>query len=118
MLEQIWPYLLQGCFTLAMGYLTWRQTQTQKRWEREQEAREAEARAAAEKQAAMYKGMRALLRQMIRQRAAECIERGYCTADDRDDLAAWYEPYHALGGNSTTTDLKKRAESLPLTAKN
>lgn len=43
-----------------------------------------------------------------------CIERGYVTTSEYDNLKYLYEPYVALGGNGTGTKLKELVDKLPI----
>lgn len=58
-------------------------------------------------------GMQALLRDRIIQAYNKCVDRGYCTIYERDNMEKLYASYHALGGNGTITELMKKARVMP-----
>ena len=54
-----------------------------------------------------------LLRSEIIRNYEKYTDRGYCPIYAREPLSHVYEAYHALGGNSTATDLYKKTMALP-----
>lgn len=68
-----------------------------------------------ERQTAVEDGLRGLLHDRINERYRECEKKGYADIHDRENLELLYRPYHALGGNSTGTDLYNRVRDLPTT---
>ncbi len=58
-------------------------------------------------------GVKSLLRSEIIRAYEKYTERGYFPIYAREPLARVYEAYHALGGNSTATDLYQKTVSLP-----
>ena len=63
--------------------------------------------------AALNSGVKSLLRAEIIRSYEKYTDRGFCPIYAREPLTRAYEAYHALGGNSTATDLYKRTLSLP-----
>lgn len=59
-------------------------------------------------------GLQSVLRDLLKIRYLNWIEKGYTTIDAKDDLEKMYEAYHRLGGNSTITGLRNRFIKLPL----
>lgn len=68
----------------------------------------------AERQAAVEEGVRALLHDRIYSAYAECREKGCADVNDLKNLEYLYRPYHALGGNSTGTELFERVKKMPV----
>lgn len=68
----------------------------------------------AERQEAVEEGVRALLHDRIYSAYAECREKGYADVNDLKNLEYLYRPYHALGGNSTGTELFERVKKMPV----
>lgn len=66
-----------------------------------------------ERQDALEDGLRGLLHDRIHERYHECEAKGYADVRDRENMELLYEPYHALGGNGTGTDLYDRMRELP-----
>ena len=58
-------------------------------------------------------GVKSLLRSEIIRNYEKYTDRGYCPIYAREPLSHVYEAYHALGGNSTATDLYKKTMALP-----
>ena len=58
-------------------------------------------------------GVKSLLRSEIIRNDEKYTDRGYCPIYAREPLSHVYEAYHALGGNSTATDLYKKTMALP-----
>ena len=42
-----------------------------------------------------------------------CMEKGYCSIHDRDNISFLYDQYHNLGGNGTVTHLVECVNRLP-----
>ena len=66
------------------------------------------------RQEAVEEGVRALLHDRIYSTYAECREKGYADVNDLKNLEYLYRPYHALGGNSTGTELFERVKRMPV----
>ena len=109
MWELILPYVIEMICTLAMAFGSFMIHGASKKIDAEQKRRESEA----EQNKAMKDGVRALLRDRIRQKSEYHIKQGYCSLEDRDIIEAMYVPFHSLGGNSTTTEIKNKAYALP-----
>lgn len=62
---------------------------------------------------AFTNGVKSLLRSEIIRNYEKYTDRGYCPIYAREPLSHVYEAYHALGGNSTATDLYKKTMALP-----
>ena len=58
-------------------------------------------------------GLLALLHDRIYQLGEFYILSGYITFDEFDNLTYLYEPYEALKGNSTGTDIYEKCKQLP-----
>lgn len=58
--------------------------------------------------------LQSVLRDLLKIRYLEWLDRGYTTIDAKDDLEHMYEAYHGLGGNSTITTLRDKFIKLPL----
>lgn len=69
------------------------------------------------KQAAIEKGIEALLRDRLIQLCSDTIKKKSCSVDTLDDIKALYEQYHILGGNGTVTGLFDRVKKLPIEQK-
>ena len=59
-------------------------------------------------------GLQSVLRDLLKIRYLEWLDKGYTTIDAKDDLERMYEAYHGLGGNSTITTLRDKFIKLPL----
>ena len=59
-------------------------------------------------------GLQSVLRDLLKIRYLEWLDKGYTTIDAKDDLERMYEAYHGLGGNSTITTLRDKFVKLPL----
>jgi hypothetical protein len=70
-------------------------------------------KAQAAQQEAIKDGMLALLHDRIYGGYAICEQQGCATVDDIKNLEYLYRPYHALGGNSTGTELYERIKKMP-----
>lgn len=66
-----------------------------------------------QRQDAVEEGLRGLLHDRIHERYYECEAKGFADVRDRENMEQLYEPYHALGGNGTGTDLYDRLRELP-----
>lgn len=62
---------------------------------------------------ALEDGVKGLLHDRIHERYHECDKKGYADVQDRENMEKLYEPYHALGGNGTGTDLYTKMRALP-----
>ena len=100
--DWIAKYWLGALFGALTGALGWAVGRLRKR----QKAQEAE-------QAAVKEGMLALLHDRIYSSYAECLKKGYASVDDIKNLEYLYNPYHALGGNGTGTELFRRVKRMP-----
>lgn len=58
--------------------------------------------------------LQSVLRDLLKNRYLEWLDKGYTTIDAKDDLEHMYEAYHGLGGNSTITTLRDKFIKLPL----
>jgi len=67
------------------------------------------------RQEAVEEGLRGLLHDRIYQACIDCQRKGYADVQDRKNLELLYNPYHALGGNGTGTDLYNMVRDLPAT---
>ena len=65
------------------------------------------------KQTAIEEGMLALLHDRIFGIYAECSHKGFAGVEDLRNLAYLYQPYHAMGGNGTGTELYNRVKDMP-----
>jgi hypothetical protein len=65
------------------------------------------------RQDAIEEGLRGLLYDRIQERYLQCEAKGYADVCDRENMQLLYEPYHALGGNGTGTDLYNKLRELP-----
>ncbi len=71
-------------------------------------------KAQAARQDAVEEGVKALLHDRIYQGYADCLKKGYASVEDIENLEYLYQPYHALGGNSTGTELFERVKKMPV----
>ena len=99
MFDFIMKYWIQELFALIIAFLTWL-FQRIRQWKREE--------------IIIKKGIVAILHDRLYQSCTEFIRRGYCTVDDRENLDMLYQPYTALGGNGTGTNLFEICMQLPL----
>lgn len=78
--------------------------------------KEAEARRKEEEKnsKALQDAMVALMRDRIRQSCRYHLRNGFVSTEDLDTLTDLYNAYHALGGNSTTTEVFGRVKALPI----
>ena len=58
--------------------------------------------------------LQSVLRDLLKIRYLEWLDKGYTTIDAKDDLEHMYQAYHGLGGNSTITTLRDKFMKLPL----
>jgi hypothetical protein len=65
------------------------------------------------KQKATEDGLQALLHDRIFSIYSDCYQKGYASIDDIRNLDYLYQPYHALGGNGTGTELYERVKKMP-----
>lgn len=59
-------------------------------------------------------GLTALLHDRIYRGCMDCLKRGKITEQELFNMEYLYNPYHALGGNGTGTELYERCKDLPL----
>lgn len=64
-------------------------------------------------QEVIKQGIRALLRNDIRQAYKECVAKGHCSNDDMEDIQDMYDSYHDLGGNGSATRMLNKLKDLP-----
>lgn len=68
----------------------------------------------AAQQESIREGMLALMHDRIYSIYAECQKKGFATVEELKNLEYLYSPYHALGGNSTGTELFERVKKMPV----
>lgn len=66
---------------------------------------------------ALKKGMQALLRDRLLQSYRYYVEKGYATAEERDNWENMYRQYHALGENGVMDNLREKLLDLPTVKK-
>lgn len=71
------------------------------------------AKADMKERAALYGGVRALLRSAIMNAHHEAMRDGYISTTDREVMERAYTAYHSLGGNGVATRLYDEASALP-----
>lgn len=59
-------------------------------------------------------GLQAVLKDLLKIRYLEWIEKGYAPMDARDDLEKMYQAYHGCGANGVMDSLRKQFLSLPV----
>ena len=59
-------------------------------------------------------GLRSILRDRIRYLGKSYLRQGRIDLDDRDDLIAMHDAYHALGGNGNLDLIMQAVKALPL----
>ena len=59
-------------------------------------------------------GLQAVLKDLLKIRYLEWINRGYAPMDSRDDLEKMYQSYHNLGANGVLTSLRDQFLALPV----
>ena len=62
---------------------------------------------------AVTDAVRSLLRTEIIRQYEKYSDKGYCPIYEREPLTLAHDSYHALGGNSTATDLYHKTMNLP-----
>lgn len=62
-------------------------------------------------------GLQAVLKDLLKIRYLEWIEKGYAPMDARDDLERMYQAYHGLGANGVMDALREQFLSLPTITK-
>jgi len=67
------------------------------------------------RQKAVEEGLKALLKAEIRREYKELETKEYISIADLDNVEGLYEPYHAMGGNGTGTELVERIRNMPTT---
>ena len=67
----------------------------------------------AKQQEAIKVGLLALLHDRIFAIHAICDQKHYATVEEFRNLDYLYQPYHALGGNGTGTELYNRVKKMP-----
>lgn len=60
-------------------------------------------------------GLQAVLKDLLKIRYLEWIEKGYAPMDARDDLERMYQAYHGLGANGVMDSLREQFLALPTT---
>lgn len=60
-----------------------------------------------------HKALLGLLHDRIFEISNKCIEKGYITVNEYNNLISLYEPYSKLGGNGTARMLKEEVDNLP-----
>lgn len=68
-------------------------------------------------QDAIKSGIRALLKNEIKEQYERWNEMGYCPIDGRENIRDMYDAYHGLGGNGTVTNLIDKLADLPINRK-
>ena len=58
-------------------------------------------------------GLQAVLKDLLKIRYLEWIDKGYAPMDARDDLERMYQAYHNLGANGVMDELRKQFLALP-----
>ena len=66
-----------------------------------------------ETNAAMREGMKALLHNKIIEKCEKCIEKGYCSTEEMDEILYLYDPYKALNGNGSAERAIEKVKDLP-----
>jgi hypothetical protein len=66
------------------------------------------------RQDAVEDGVKALLHDRIYGIYSDCHQKNYASVDDIRNLEYLYQPYHALGGNGTGTELYERVKKMPV----
>ena len=66
-----------------------------------------------ERQMAMEDGLKGLLHDRIYQLHTSCLEKGYASIADLENLEYIYPPYKALDGNGTGTHMYESIKSMP-----
>lgn len=61
----------------------------------------------------LNRGVQALLRDRLIQSCRAFLKKGYCTIEERDNIANMYEQYHNLGANGVIDELIKDVLELP-----
>ena len=59
-------------------------------------------------------GLQAVLKDLLKIRYLEWINKGYAPMDARDDLERMYSAYHGLGANGVLTNLRNKFMELPV----
>ena len=99
---QIFLVIIQGIFTLFVGWLGLRIKQHETRKEKE-----------AQEYKAIKKGVQAVLRDRILQAFNYYRKVGGITTAQMDNISSMYRAYHNLGGNGVVTKIYEQAMSLP-----
>lgn len=97
-----WDFAVQvalWCVTGLLGWLVGRVT--------------SNARDEKTERAALYAGVRALLRSAIMSAHHEAMREGHISTTDREVMERAYTAYHSLGGNGVATRLYTEASQLP-----
>jgi hypothetical protein len=96
-----WDFAVQvtiWCVTGLLGWLVGRVT--------------SNARDEKTERAALYAGVRALLRSAIMSAHHEAMRDGFISTTDREVMERAYTAYHSLGGNGVATRLYDEASAL------
>lgn len=99
---QIFLAILQGIFTLVIGWLGVKTKKYMARKEREEEETKA-----------LKKGVQAVLRDRILQAYNYYRKVGGITTAQMENISSMYRAYHNLGGNGVVTKIYKQAMALP-----
>lgn len=92
--EWITKYWIEWIFGVGIAILTWLYKTLSAQLARER----AEAQA-------LRDGMRSLLKRQIEMDCEAAIKEGWCSVNRKNVISDMYSSYHALGGNSGTTQI-------------
>lgn len=106
MTEFIISYWVEFAFALVSAALSWGYRRVA-----------SEIKEQREKQSAMEKGIKALLRDRIVQTYNHYKEKGYCPIYALENVEELYVEYQALGGNGTMEKLYEDLKELPTVKK-
>jgi len=67
-----------------------------------------------ERQSILFQSVGAMIKDRLFHSCFNVLDRGVITVDERDAIIALYNSYHALGLNSTGTELYERAMDLKI----
>lgn len=99
--------------TFALAVLTGMITRMRKKQRDHEEAQKKRNEVQERRLDALEEGVKGLLHDRIHERYHECDKKGFADVQDRENMERLYEPYHALGGNGTGTDLYTKMRALP-----
>lgn len=106
-MDFIIKYWVQWVFGLIAGGLAYAFKRLNKKVKEQQKENQA-----------VKDGLLALLHDRLYQSSAYFIERNSIDVVSMQNITKLYDAYHALGGNSTGTELYERIKNLPLESKN